>query len=136
MFINSVVQRNSAVFHLELRSSDVYVQRHSQRPRRRCGLVCERSERQRRQYCRPHKIFSSALCVLCGCCGHTLIIITLGTRDGISIYTLGPTLPDCDVAARATINMTDVRAQKLNQSPKYQLYRILILDYFSKHITT
>lgn len=112
--INSVVQRNSVVFHLELRSSDVYIiilyavyaqptpltkmtTTTMERSRRRCGLVCERVtarvyKRQRRQVGdTTHLFYSAVQCVrMLRARGHTLIIITLGTRrDEISI-TPGP----------------------------------------------
>lgn len=112
MFINSVVQRNSVVFHLELRSSDVYIiilyavyaqptpltnMTTTKRSRRRCGLVCERVtarvyKRQRRQVGdTTHLFYSAVQCVrMLRARGHTLIIITLGTRETKLVYPRTP----------------------------------------------
>lgn len=136
MFINSVVQRNSAVFHLELRSSDVciiivyamYAQPtpltktttttiERQRRLQWCGLVCERvtarvNKRQRRQQSATRLTSSTRLvrrARMLRAHGHTLIIITLGTRETKLVYPGPRALPDCDVAAHATIDTTRLR---------------------------
>lgn len=114
MFINSVVQRNSVVFHLELRSSDVYIiisyavyaqptpltkmtTTTMERWRQRCGLVCERVtarvyKRQRRQVGDTTHLFYSAVqsVRMLRARGHTLIIITLGARETKLVYPRAP----------------------------------------------
>lgn len=112
----------------------MYAQHCSQRRRRsRCGLVCERVNGNVDTRRRPETFFlcSMHVCVrACGCCaacGHTLIIITLGKRDGISIYP-GPYVAGLRRCRPRNNQYDDVRIQKLNQSPKYRQHRVLILD--------
>lgn len=128
MFINSAVQRNSAVFHLELRSSDVcvYTLAHTQHAVHKddvdetvwVSVWTPASERQRRRR-NDTKLFSSArvvrVCVRRGCCGcghrhrrRRIHIDHNNPRDAreteLVYIPRGPALPDCDVAAHATID--------------------------------
>lgn len=101
MFINSVVQRNSTVFHLELRSSDVYSVYNTRTTPRRC------SQRRRtvavwvsvwtewtatstlvgdtKLFPRLHACVRVRVWMLCSPRQYIDHIITLGKRDGISI---------------------------------------------------
>lgn len=120
-----------------------------ERSRRRwCGLVCERVTArvykwQRRQQSATRLTSSTRLvqCVrMLRARGHTLIIITLGTRETKLVYPRAPHFaglrrcrPRNNRYYATTIRDTRLGTKKLNQSPKkYRLYGIThILEVYS-----
>jgi len=117
MFINLVVQRNSVVFHLELRSSDVYIiilyavyaqptpltKTTTTIMGRRCGLVCERVtarvyKRQRRQVGDTTHLFYSACTVCADAAGPRPHIDHNNPRDARDEISIPPGPARCRIA--------------------------------------